>query len=422
MEHVLSYLYLKDLKTLSKVSVEPKSLADEVYEKRYKKIVNKLIGSGTNLINEVDQDGESLLYKAAEHGRIDEISVLLENGANVEQEDNAGRRPLHIVALQGHYTAFKLLVDEGKADIHSKTNIGSSMLLMAARSGNTGLILHLLSHGLNIDECNADGLFPLAGAAFNGHLSAMKLLLERGANMEPEGFDMSIYGAIFYEEVEVVHFLIEEGLSNINKEVKLKGSIGKGYFSPLSVSCHNENTSMVKYLISKGANINARSERGYYTALTDAIYNGHVEIVKVLLENGANVELEDSVGKRALHLAAYEGHLEMVEHILKVGKADINSKTSKHGNTAINIAVKKKKLDIFHYLVNQGADVNRYDNLGNGPLHEATRSGQMEVVKLLVEVGKADLNAKNNNGDTPLLEAMNNKHIVVTRYLINLEA
>ncbi len=65
--------------------------------------------------------------------------------------------------------------------------------------------------------------------------------------------------------------------------------------------------------------------------------------------------------------------------------------------------------NIIQYLIDKGANVNQTDTNLFVTLHKAAKSGQLEVIKLLVEVGKANLNAKNNNGDTPLLLAKKQK-------------
>jgi len=52
--------------------------------------------------------------------------------------------------------------------------------------------------------------------------------------------------------------------------------------------------SIVKELVGRGANINARNEAGR-TALFTAVYQNNTEIALYLIEMGANCELEDRV-------------------------------------------------------------------------------------------------------------------------------
>jgi ankyrin repeat protein len=53
-----------------------------------------------------------------------------------------------------------------------------------------------------------------------------------------------------------------------------------------------------------------------------------------------------------------------------------------------------------------------------GPLHEATRDGDLEQVRALIDAG-ADLNAQGDNGETPLNTAILEGHVLVASLLID---
>lgn len=50
---------------------------------------------------------------------------------------------------------------------------------------------------------------------------------------------------------------------------------------------------------------------------------GNEAIVSLLIQNGANVNAQDPLGESALSVAAYKGHLEVVNTLLKSG-ANVN--------------------------------------------------------------------------------------------------
>jgi ankyrin repeat protein len=50
-----------------------------------------------------------------------------------------------------------------------------------------------------------------------------------------------------------------------------------------------------------------------------AVYEGHVEIVRVLLENGANPNAKNNIGRTPLHGAASLGHVDVVRVLLERG-------------------------------------------------------------------------------------------------------
>ena len=89
----------------------------------------------------------------------------------------------------------------------------------------------------------------------------------------------------------------------------------------------------MKYLVEKGADINAK---GRYDSLT------------------------------VLHYAAGSGNLDLVKYLVEKG-ADVNAKGCYDSWTVLHQAAKKGNLDLVKYLVEKGADVNAEDGYGRTP-------------------------------------------------------
>jgi ankyrin repeat protein len=71
-------------------------------------------------------------------------------------------------------------------------------------------------------------------------------------------------------------------------------------------ACREENPEVVKMLLEKGADINARSENHGVTALMEACRQRNIETAKLLLESGADPNIEDKQGYTILGLTRDE--------------------------------------------------------------------------------------------------------------------
>jgi ankyrin repeat protein len=89
------------------------------------------------------------------------------------------------------------------------------------------------------------------------------------------------------------------------------------------------------------------------------------------------------------------------------------------------IAAKKGYMEVVRLLVEEGkADVNQATNDGKRPLFAAAHAGYTEMVQWLVHEGKADINQASVKGTTPLLASLQAKviNIAVPRFLLSIGA
>lgn len=83
-------------------------------------------------------DLEAGLLKAAEAGKLDDVTALLEKGADIDTTDDFGRTPLMMSALGGHTRIAKVLIDAG-ADIGAAAKYGQTALQFAEEQGNSDI-------------------------------------------------------------------------------------------------------------------------------------------------------------------------------------------------------------------------------------------------------------------------------------------
>ena len=85
--------------------------------------------------------------------------------------------------------------------------------------------------------------------------------------------------------------------------------------------------------------------------------------------------------------------------------------------TPLHIASLTGHLDVVRLLVQDGADKDKESNDGETPLFIATAEGHLEIVRLLLQEG-ADKDKGDNSGETPLFMASIQGHLEIVRLLI----
>ncbi|KJR87190.1 ankyrin repeat protein [Sporothrix schenckii 1099-18] len=152
----------------------------------------------------------------------------------------------------------------------------------------------------------------------------------------------------------------------------------------------------------------------YFTGLIVASYFGHNSVVKLLLEKRADVEAKDNDGRTPLSHAAQGGHEAVARLLLEKG-AGVEAKDN-DGLTPLSSAVLFGYEAVARLLLEKGADVEAKDNYSLTPLSSTALFGYEAVARLLLEKG-ADVEAKDNDGRTPLSHAAQGGHEAVVKLL-----
>jgi ankyrin repeat protein len=145
------------------------------------------------------------------------------------------------------------------------------------------------------------------------------------------------------------------------------------------------------------------------TALHLAASEGHCEMVQLLLELGAGeVHLGGGRKKYArtpLHEAAINGHLEVCRLLVNFGLL-VDCHTTR-GRTPLMYAVKGNFVELARYLVKEaGAHVDEQNEMGVTAVYIACQDGHEEMVKFLVQEADADVNVSNRTNHAALHEAV----------------
>lgn len=166
--------------------------------------------------------------------------------------------------------------------------------------------------------------------------------------------------------------------------------------TPLALAAASGQTAVVRLLLARGADPNARDGSGY-TVLRRAVPKP--VLVRLLLNAGARLG-NDAAGHHAiLAEAAGDGESETVALLLDHG-ADPNAATDR-GNTALRGAAWRGRADIAAMLLNRGARTEAQGARFEAPLLTAASQSHAEVVRLLLAHG-AKITARNEAGLTAL--------------------
>ena len=144
-------------------------------------------------------------------------------------------------------------------------------------------------------------------------------------------------------------------------------------------------------LIEFGADVSKTSFKNE-TAMHLAAKNGHTDVIKLLLEYNVNVNAFDRELRTPLMLAARGGNLEATRLLIDNG-ADVDACDEDSCN-ALDYAAKENHANVVQFLISKGGP--RRDVMTNKAL---TMASSLELIKFLVN-GGADVNLRHLSGDT----------------------
>ena len=143
--------------------------------------VKSLLNEGFNP-NLVDANGNPLLVLAIKDKSYGVIEVLLTaKGMDVDLSNKQGETPLMIASINGDLPLVKTLVQKNKARLD---HIGWTPLHYAASRGQLEVAQFLVANGALVDSKNLGGTTPLMMAVQSGNEYLVKLLLDKGANLQ----------------------------------------------------------------------------------------------------------------------------------------------------------------------------------------------------------------------------------------------
>lgn len=269
-----------------------------------------------------------------------------------------------------------------------------------------GMQLHAQPLSLPLPETTQGS--PLAEAARRGDVASVQNLLRQEVDVNgwDAGGTAALHWAVHLGDQALVELLLDAGA-----DINAANRYGQ---APIHIAVQQHDAAMVKRLLAAGADKEKVDGAGE-TALLTAARLGDAPIVDELLAAGAAIEARDlDYGQTPLMLAVRQEHKSVVQRLLQAG-ADVNAQS---------YAGELQKL-VFPSDVpvgtSQGVGINRSGLPDRGmrypitgtktPLLFATRQGNLELTRMLVEAG-GDIEQADVNGITPLINAILNHSVV----------
>jgi uncharacterized protein len=342
----------------------------------------KLIDAGAN-VNTAGDYGETPLTLALANGNTVLAARLLKAGANPKAQRWNGETTLMIAAGAGSLEEVKLLLDVG-LDVNAReSEKGQNALMWAAAEGHPEVVELLIQHGANVNAASKKGFTPLLFATMKNDSASIQHLIKAGADpnyaLPDEDKTKMLVVAGAYHSTEAAIALLDGGA-----KPNVADHSGK---TPLHMAAQAGYLDLVKKLISKGADLNAKTATappaedfafrragGEQTALLLAAKFNHVDIMRALIETGADVKLKNEDGAGLFLAAAASGHVTAAQVAYQYDK-DVKAVDS-HGFTAMhesvnataNLATQPELTELVQYLAGIGVPLDEPDSRGRTPI------------------------------------------------------
>ncbi|PKB15668.1 ankyrin repeat domain-containing protein [Flavobacterium sp. 5] len=203
----------------------------------------------------------------------------------------------------------------------------------------------------------------------------------------------------FFVSAQQKNTLLEQSFWKTNPDVTtVQAEIAKGNnpsesndraFDAVTLAINNDapNTT-IKFLLEQAGNPVTKNTHDNRRYLHWAASKGNIEIVNYLISKGADINYEDSLGTTALVLAASSGqkNTAVYEAFFKAGLDP--KKKYKDNVTLLLMAIPyDKDLSLTNYFISKGLSLKDTDKDGNTPFNYATKTGDLNFLKTLVEKG-----------------------------------
>jgi uncharacterized protein len=279
-----------------------------------------------------DINGQTALMVAVREGRANVVDFLLQKGADITLSNREGWTALDIAAGHGHAELVEKLIGAG-ADAtrpndcnacfmsrHNQPwkfglNLGVTPLMLAAKGGFKRIAQALIDHKADVKAVDKWGCDALMRAAEQGHADTARLLLDNGADanaQDGQGWT-ALRKAAWAGQTDTVALLLgatDPKKASTSKDPGWGAAPNEKSTFPglddalISATGGAGNQEIIRLVLDKGADVNARRNDAGETPLYMAAIRGRADLVRFLLDCGADAAIPNKNGIPAFSVAS----------------------------------------------------------------------------------------------------------------------
>jgi ankyrin repeat protein len=375
------------------------------------------------------RDWLETFWSSCEQGCVLDVENLISKGVDVNSTAGPGDWVAKygtglVTAVQhNHVEVVRCLLKHG-ARANQPGNPDSVCLPLhtAAFLGHKTIVKILLNNKANIHAQGGAYRFALTAAAAGGHIDIMRLLIDQGAVLNARDMEneTALHGAVQGGHLDAVKFLIDQG---IDKDVK--GDQGTAL--EMAINLHRESpgfgANVIRYL--SGGKIDPSPPPAQKTSNQRPNISVDTKIAEEERTDPQVLEILKILFQASLLFYATKGNLKEVTELLADG-VDPNGpcENDAYYGYSLHAAAANGHWKVVVLLLENGANVNTQGRQLGTALHFAAYYGHIEVILMLVAWG-AEVNIGSdieNLCASPLEFAAAMGHVKAMTLLVNLGA
>jgi ankyrin repeat protein len=386
--------------------------------------VRRAFASGFNPATQ-DRDGRTIYQIAKElrHGAIEILARDIQGGRLHPEAEQDKVQAIATAAQSGDVAALRERLDANPELIDALAGrhlLKATPLHLATIRNRHGAMRLLIERGADLNKRDfPDNAAPMHFAAAHGDLETLRLLVEAGADIEGGGDDHGVgvlgWATCFHQvRHDVAAYLLDHGATlnvwtaiALDRPAELRDMIAQNPAlltsrmsrnqhrrTPLHHAAAKNRLGMVQLLLELGADANASDATGATALTTASQERADPAVISALAAGGTKLDLLTAINTSRFD----EAEAMLQENPARIGPDGADT-------IALHLAVNKNNLPALRWLLAHGIAVNAKRMMwdcNHTALHMTVENGAMDIARQLLDAG-ADPNIRDDKFDATAL-------------------